>query len=91
MSELCLEGQRNNAAVYKRNNLLEIVKKTKLKKQLAHLDHVERERNLYKAIVSERKTTVQANAAVKCALFGMIMEGIPQQVNYLIHEGMTIS
>ena len=65
MSELCLEGQRNNTAVYKSSNLLEIVKKTKLKKQLAFLDHVERERNLYKAIVSECKTTVQANAAVK--------------------------
>ena len=65
MSELCLEGQRNNAAVYKSSNLLEIVKKTKLKKQLALLDQVERERNLYKAIVGECKTTVQTNAAVR--------------------------
>ena len=27
----------------------------------------------------------------KCAVFGMMTEGLPQQVNYLIDEGMTIS
>ena len=69
MSDLCLEGQRNSAAVYKSINLLEIVrKKTKLNKQLAHLDLVECEGNLYKAIVSECKTTVQANAGVKLGM-----------------------
>ena len=55
MSDLCALCQKNNEAVYQSNNLPDVVKQAKLKKQLAHLELVEKERSLYREMVGDSK------------------------------------
>ena len=44
-----------------------------------------------KCIISPTQTHVLFNAQRKCAIFGIYSEGHPQQINYLIDEGMCSS
>jgi hypothetical protein len=57
MSDLCWVCQKNNGAIYKSISFPLVVKNAKLRKQQEHLDVVSMERNLYRTMVSESKTS----------------------------------
>ena len=58
MSDLCWECQKNHADIYLGSNLPVVVKNAKLRKQMDHLDKVDRERALYKDMVISSKQVV---------------------------------
>ena len=59
MTDLCLQCQQNNVAIYRSSNLPEVVKSAKLQKQREHLRLVDQEREIYRQMTSRSKALAQ--------------------------------
>ena len=131
-TDLCQECRQNNNRIVKTVQCDEAYKLATLRKQLAHLQDVKVQQDLYRSQVADAKLVVGngnmklgRNAPCsrqcdmhysfdfgqqlhypsnpvqpsplyflqprKCGLFGVCCEGVPQQINYLIDEGMASS